>query len=41
MRSLVCYERLIAREEIVDIKLWTNALELKIAEETELRASAP
>ena len=33
VRSFVCYERLIAREEIVDIKLWTNALELKIAEE--------
>lgn len=32
-RSFVSYETLINREEMVDIKLWTNDLELKIAKQ--------
>ncbi|HQB65549.1 MAG TPA: DUF4416 family protein, partial [Fibrobacteraceae bacterium] len=33
LRAFLSYERLISREEIVDIKLWTNDLELEIAKE--------
>ena len=33
LRGFLSYERLISREEIVDIKLWTNDLELTIAKE--------
>ncbi len=33
VRAFTCYEKLIDREAIVDIKLWTNELELQLANE--------
>lgn len=41
LRGFLSYERLISREEIVDIKLWTNDLELTIAKEQGLGELRP
>ena len=40
-RGFFSFEKLLSREEIVDIKLWTNALELQIAAENALSTKRP